>query len=280
MSENPAAAKGPAPRAATPKSPEYAAFLRRTRRGKLAVFATQAAILIAVLALWEIAANHRWIDPFLTSQPSRIWETTLRMAAQGNLWLHTTVTLRETIIGFAAGLILGFGVAVALWWSDFLSRVADPYLVILNSMPKIALGPIFYIWLGDRLSVYGMAVAISVIVTITMLYTGFREVDPNLIKLLRTFGATRAQVLRKAVIPASLPTLISSLKVNIGLTLVGVIVGEFLSSKAGLGYLIIYGGQVFRLDMVMMGVFVLVLLSAVLYLVVSALESSVLRWRG
>ncbi len=270
MSESPAAAR----------SPEHAAFIRRVRRGKLAVLAAQAAILVAALALWELAADRHWIDPFLTSQPSRIWETLVRMASQGNLWLHTTVTLRETLIGFAAGLVVGFGAAVALWWSDFLSRVADPYLVILNSMPKIALGPIFYIWLGDRLSVYGMAVAISVIVTITMLYTGFREVDPNLIKLLRTFGATRAQVLRKAVIPASLPTLISSLKVNIGLTLVGVIVGEFISSKAGLGYLIIYGGQVFRLDMVMTAVFILVLISAALYLLVSALESSVLRWRG
>lgn len=114
--------------------------------------------------------------------------------------------------------------AILLWWSDFLSRVLDPYLVIANSMPKIALGPIFYIWLGDGLSIYGMALAISVIVTIIMVYTGFREVDPNLIKLLQSFGATRLQVLRKVIIPASLPTIISSLKVNIGLTLVGVVI--------------------------------------------------------
>lgn len=167
---------------------------------------------------------------------------------------------------------LGLAVAAAHWWWPALAEVLDPYLVVLNALPKIALGPIFYIWLGDRWSVYGMAVAIAIIVTIVMLHAGFREVEPNQILVMRTFGATRGQILRKVVLPASLPTLMAALKVNIGLTLVGVIVGEFLSASAGLGYLIIYGGQVFQMELVMTSVVILAAISAALYLAVTWLE--------
>ncbi len=261
------------------KTPDHRAYLRRVRLARLAVIAAQIGLLLAVTFGWEIAADRKWIDSFLTSQPSRVWKTLLRMAGDGSLFKHIWVTLAETLVALAVGISSGVAAAVALWWSDFLSRVLDPYLVMLNSLPKIALGPIFYIWLGDRLSIYGMAISISVIVSVIMILTGFRGVNENYVKLLRSLGATRWQILTKAVIPASVPTIIASLKVNVGLTLVGVIVGEFISSKAGLGYLIIYGGQTFNLDLVMTSVLLLALASAALYPLVGLVELLMTRRR-
>lgn len=254
-----------------------ARYRRAQRRRRWAVAAAQAALLAGFLALWEVAAARYWVNPMLTSRPSAVWRTLLDMAASGSLWRHVGVTLQETLAGFVIGMALGMGIAVALWWWPALAAVLDPYLVVLNALPKIALGPIFYIWLGHQWSVYGMAVAISVIVTIVMLHAGFGEVEANQILVMRTFGATRAQILLKVVIPASLPTLMAALKVNIGLTLVGVIVGEFLSARAGLGYLIIYGGQVFQMQLVMTSVVILALISAVLYLAVTWAERLVAR---
>jgi len=158
--------------------------------------------------------------------------------------------------------------------------VAEPYIVMLNSIPKVALGPIFIVWLGTNVkAVLAMAVAISVIVTVLMMFSAFREVDRHKITLLKTFGATKAQILAKVVLPATVPTMIASLKVNVGLSLVGTIVGEFLGSKAGLGYLIIYGGQVFNMSLVMAAVILLALVSIVLYYLVSYLEARVTRGR-
>lgn len=259
------------------RSPFHAAYLRHMRLRRLAVHGAQIALLVAILGLWELAADRQWVNPFLTSQPSRIWAMLLQMGRDGTLWLHTGVTLQETLIGFVAGAVLGVGMAALLWRYEFLHRVLDPYLVVLNSLPKIALGPIFFVWLGDVLSVYGMALAISWVVTVIMVHAGFDEVDPDLIKLVRAVGASRLQVFTKVVLPASVPTMLASFKVNVGLTLVGVIVGEFLSSKAGLGYLIIYGGQVFKLDLVMASVTVLAIISALLYLALQGMESWVTR---
>ncbi len=255
----------------------WEAYRRRILRQRLLIGGTQLLILAAILLLWEMAADRYWVNPMLTSRPSDVWATLLRLGASGSLQRHLLTTLWETLAGFGAGMGLGLGVAAALWWWPALARVMDPYLVVLNALPKIALGPIFYIWLGDRWSVYGMAIAISIIVTIVMLHSGFGEVEPNQIMVMRTFGASRWQILRKVVLPASLPTLMAALKVNIGLTLVGVIVGEFLSARAGLGYLIIYGGQVFQMELVMTSVVILAAISAVLYLGVTWLERLVAR---
>ncbi len=254
-----------------------ARYRRAQRRRRWAVAAAQAALLAAFLLLWELAAARYWVNPMLTSRPSAVWQTLVSMAASGSLWVHVGVTLQETLAGFAIGMALGMGIAVALWWWPALAAVLDPYLVVLNALPKIALGPIFYIWLGHQWSVYGMAVAISVVVTIVMLHAGFSEVEANQVLVMRTFGATRGQILRKVVIPASLPTVMAALKVNIGLTLVGVIVGEFLSARAGLGYLIIYGGQVFQMQLVMTSVVILAVISALLYLAVTWAERLVSR---
>jgi len=232
------------------------------------------------MVLWELAARARIVDPFIASQPTRIWETLVRLATAGDLWLHLGVTVAETVAGFVLGTLVGVGAAIVLWWFPFWSDVSEPYIVMLNSIPKVALGPIFIVWLGTNVrAVLAMAIAISVIVTLLMVFTAFREVDPNKIKLLRTFGATKTQILLKAIIPSTVPTMIGALKVNVGLSLVGTIVGEFLASKAGLGYLIIYGGQVFNMSLVMAAVILLAIVSILLYYVVSYLERQVVRQR-
>jgi len=176
-------------------------------------------------------------------------------------------------------MVLGIAVAAALWWSNTLYKVLDPYLVVANAMPKTAFVPIFYIWLGATMSIYGMSLAISVFITILMIYSGFQGIDPNKIKLAQTFGATKGQILTKVVLPGSVPTLVAALKVNAGLSLVGVIVGEFQSANVGLGYLIQYGSQIFKMNIVMTGITILAIISSLMYLAISWLEAAVMRRR-
>ncbi len=186
--------------------------------------------------------------------------------ASNNLLMHTKVTVYETIVGFGLGTILGVGIATILWWSKFLAKVAEPYLVVLNSLPKVALGPIIIIWVGSgKMAIIVMAIAISLIVTILEMLNGYLKTDKEIIKMAKTFNCNKIQLLTKIIIPANVGTFINSLKVNIGLSLVGVISGEFLVSKAGLGYLIVYGGQVFKLDLVMTSVIILGIVAGIMY---------------
>lgn len=216
-------------------------YLRKILFNKIAVIVTQLSIVAGAIALWEILANCGIIDSFIASQPSRIVKTFLNLSSN-DLLKHVGVTCLETLIGFVCGAILGYVVAIILWWSKFLSKVAEPFLVVLNSLPKIALGPVIIIWVGAGMpAIIVMALSISLIVTILELLNGFLSTDKELIKMARTFNANKLQILTKIVIPANVTTFINSLKINIGLSLVGVISGEFLVSKAGLGYLIVYG---------------------------------------
>lgn len=186
--------------------------------------------------------------------------------ASNNLLMHTKVTVYETIVGFGLGTILGVGIAIILWWSKFLAKVAEPYLVVLNSLPKVALGPIIIIWVGSgKPAIIVMAIAISLIVTILEMLNGYLKTDKEIIKMAKTFNCSKTQLLTKIIIPANVGTFINSQKVNIGLSLVGVISGEFLVSKAGLGYLIVYGGQVFKLDLVMTSVIILGIVAGIMY---------------
>ncbi len=262
---------------ALPPSAEYLRYLKKRRRFRVLVLGTQVLVLILGLLVWQFGGTAKWWDTLLTSTPSTVWRTFWKLSGRGVLWTNTGVTLKETVISFAIAMVAGVVISTMIWWSRFLSQVLEPYLVVLNAMPKTALGPIFIIWLGMDLSIYGMAISISLIVTILTVTNGFIGIDPNKVKLMRTLGANNWQILRKMVYPASLPTLVSAVKVNIGLTLVGVIVGEFLSAKAGLGYMILYGGQVFDMSMVMTAIVVLAILSAVLYGIVVAAEAVVRR---
>ena len=261
-------------------SRERTLYLRRKRRRTHLVHACQIGFLVFFFAQWEISARLGWIDSFILSQPSRLLEP-LRNMSQNHLMMHVGVTLYETLTGFVLGVLLGVAIAVVLWWSGFVSRVAEPYLVVLNSLPKIALGPVIIIVVGAGTeAIIFMALAISLIVTVLEMLAGFRATNPESIKMARTFGATKCQVFTKIVFPSNINTLFNSLKINIGLSLVGVIAGEFLVSKAGLGYLIVYGGQVFQLDLVMSSVLILSVMAALMYQSVVLLQKFVSRWFG
>ena len=277
---DPQASRAPRPGGPAALSPARQAYLRARRRRKALVLCCQLGFLLAFFAAWELSARAGLLDSFIFSQPSRI-AATLGSLAQNRLPMHLAVTLYETLTGFVLGAGLGLGVSVALWWSPFVARVAEPYLVVLNSLPKIALGPVIIIIAGAGAgAIIFMALAISLIVTVLEMLAGFRHTDPQLITMARTFGATRRQLLCKVVLPANMGTLFNSLKINIGLSLVGVIAGEFLVSKAGLGYLIVYGGQVFQLDLVMASVLILAVVAALMYQAVSLLQRVAARRFG
>lgn len=265
------------PAAGKTPSPQYAKYLQAQKRKLRMIRFSRFAVLVVFLAVWELAAELKWVDPMLTSKPSQLFTSFQELAWEGELLHHTWVTSLETIIGIVVSMVLGTVIAVVFWWSAFASKVLEPYVVVLNALPKVALGPIFYIWLGDRYSIYGMAVAISIIVTIIMIESGFKEISKTKLKLMESFGATSAQMMTMVLLPASVPNFIATLKVNVGLTLVGVIMGEFLSSKAGLGYLITYGGQVFQMNLVMVSIAMLALLSIVLYSLVNVLGRYAMR---
>jgi NitT/TauT family transport system permease protein len=264
-------------------SSQYQDWLTRERRGRLAVRAAQLAILIVFLILWEVLPKAQIVNPLFTSYPSALWPTFLELLQetprQASILTHTWFTVFATIIGFSAAMVLGVAIAAALWWWNDLYKVLDPYLVVANAMPKTAFVPIFYIWLGATLSIYGMSLAISLFIAILMIYNGFQGIDPNKIKLAQTFGASKGQLLTKVVLPGSIPTLIAALKVNVGLSLVGVVVGEFQSANIGLGYLIQYGSQIFKLNIVMTAITILAIVSSVMYLAISRLEAAVMRRR-
>lgn len=255
------------------ESLEHKQYLKNVKIRNTKIVITRLIILIAFFALWEIAGYFKWVDPFLTSTPSRMWKTLIKIYGEGTLFTHILVTCFETILGFILSTLLGALVAVLLWWSDFTNKVLDPYIVVLNALPKVALAPIIIFWMGNGIkAIVLVAILISIIVTIISVLNGFKEVSEDKIKLLQTFGASKVQIMRHLIIPASVPTLISTLKINVGLSWVGVIMGEFLVAKDGLGFLIIYGGQVSQLDMVMMSIIILSVLAYLMYELVAAIE--------
>ncbi len=212
--------------------------------------------------------------------PSKIGLLFVDMMFNGDLGFHITVTVVETIVGFILGTALGTLLAILIWWWPFLSRVLDPYIVVMNGMPKVALGPLFIVALGaGYASVIAMALASSFVVSTIVIHASFKEIDDNYVKLARTFGATKTQVFNKIILPASFPTIISTLKVNVGLAWVGVMFGEFLVSKAGLGYLMIYGFQVFNLSLVMLSMVIIGICATVMYQGVAILEKRLTKHR-
>ncbi|GAA0718127.1 ABC transporter permease [Clostridium malenominatum] len=257
---------------------EHEIYVNNIKKFNRSILFTRILILICFFALWEISGNLKWIDPFLTSTPSRMWRSFLKIYNEGTLFLHIGITCFETVLGFLLGTILGTLVAILLWWSDFLSKVLDPYLVVLNALPKVALAPIIIFWVGNGMkAIIMVALLISVVVTIISVLNGFKEVDVDKIKLLKTFGATKMQILFNLIIPACIPTLISALKINVGLSWVGVIMGEFLVAKEGLGFLIIFGGQISQLDMVMMSIIILSVIAYIMYEIVAFVEKKLIK---
>ena len=261
-------------------SVNHALFIKRHKQEKAIIILARFAILIVFLGLWELLAYLNVIDSFITSSPSRIFVTLKDLFTENNLIYHIGVTLSETLLGFLIAVFLGSAIALALWWSERLRLVLEPYIIVLNSLPKIALGPIIIVWCGSgSKAIVFMAVLIGIIVAIMTMLNGFMETDKNKILLLKSMGATKFQILIKLVIPGSLSSFISMMKISVGMAWIGSIMGEYLVSKAGLGYLIVYGGQVFKLNLVMASTFVLCILAALMYFAVSLLEKILIKHR-
>ena len=249
------------------------AYLKKLARRQLRIRILRILIFVLFLVLWETAARLGWIDDFIFSSPSRIAVTFLSMWEDRSILLHTGVTLLETLASFGIVVIAGTGLAVLLWYRKELSEILEPYLVVLNSLPKSALAPLLIVWLGANMkSIIVAGISVAIFGTILNLYTGFTETDPDQIKLIRTLQGTRRDALFKVVLPGTVPLLISIMKVNIGLCLVGVVIGEFIGARQGLGYLLIYGSQVFKLDWVLMSIVILCIMAMGLYALIGALE--------
>lgn len=259
-------------------SQEHKEFLKKRKKRKILITLTQLLILILLIIIWELLAKYEIINTFISSSPSKIINTIIDLYKTNNLFKHIWITIYETILSFGLGTILGIIIAVILWWNNFLYKVLDPYLTVINSLPKVALGPIIIIYFGANInSIIIMALLISVIITIITVYNGFTETDINKINLLKSFKATKWQILKMAILPSSYSTIISSLKINISMSLIGVIMGEFLVSKEGIGYLIMYGSQVFNLNLVISGIIILMIVSILMYKIVSYIEKILIK---
>ncbi len=256
-------------------------YLKKVKREDSTVWILRFTLLFGLLAVWELFARLNLIDSFITSSPSKMAITLVSLFRENNMLHHICVTLYETILGFIIAVVLGYAIALILWWSERTRRVLEPYIVVLNSLPKIALGPIIIVWCGSgSKAIIFMAILISIIVAIITMLNGFLAIDKDKILLLKSMGASKVQIMLKLAIPGSLPTFISMLKISVGMAWIGSIMGEYLVSRAGLGYLIVYGGQVFKLDLVMASTVVLCILAAVMYGLVALLEKLIIKYKN
>lgn len=259
---------------------EHKLFLKKKRRNKWFVIMCQILIIAGFLFLWELSARLEWINTFLSSSPSQVWQTFTSLVKQNNLWNHVWVTVYETLVSFILASGIGFIVATILWWNKTIAKIMDPYLTILNSLPKVALGPLIIIWVGANTnSIIFMALLISTFITIINIYQGFISTDHYYITLMRTFNAKKYQIFGKLIVPSNKNNIINCLKVNISMSLIGVIMGELLVSKEGLGYLIMYGSQVFNINLVITSVMMLAIVSYVMYEVIVFIEKKTIKNR-
>ena len=256
-----------------PVSEEHLLYVKKLKKEKIIVNVLRFAVLAAFLIFWELSVKIGLVDGFISSYPSEIIATTITLFKENNLLTHIGVTLYETFVGFLISVVFGYALALSMWWSERLKKVLEPYVVVLNSLPKIALGPLIIIWFGsDKKAIIAMAVLISIIVCQLTMLNGFAETDKDKILLMKSLGASKFRIMYKLVIPSSGACFVSMLKIALGMAWIGSIMGEYLVSKAGLGYLIVYGGQVFKLDLVMSATVILLLLSASMYFLITLVE--------
>ncbi len=248
-------------------------YVRKIKQAKWKVRILQLLLLVGFLLLWEVSANNNWINAFIFCSPSKLYDTFLVMMKDGSLLHHIGVTMYETLLGFAIVIAGSLLVAILFWWNETLSKVLEPYLVVLNSLPKSALAPVLIVWLGaSPTTIIVCACSVAIFGSILNIYTGFVTVDNDKIKLIETLKGNRFHCLRLVVLPSNIPNIISIMKVNIGLCLVGVVIGEFLAAKEGLGYLIIYGSQTFKMSNVLLSILILCAIAMLLYLVLQQVE--------
>ena len=258
-------------------SKEQRDFIIKYRLNKLFILVIQILIIISFFSIWEYLSRNGIINSFIFSSPSKVIDTIYGLYLKGDLFRHIWVTVYETLIAFGIGLVLSIGISILLYMSNRLYKVLDPFLTCLNSLPKVALGPMIIIIAGaNTKSIIIMAILINLIVSVVVITNGFYSTDKTRLKLMKSFKASKYQILKYLVIPSNYKTIISSFKLGISMSLIGVITGEFLVSQAGLGYLIIYGTQVFNLDLVISGILLLVIISYILYKVVLYIEKILL----
>lgn len=257
------------------KSDEAKKYIKEQKIKKLKIILAQVFVLVGFFFLWEFLSSKEIINSFLFSSPSAIFNLLKQYIKSGEIYTHISISVYETILGLIIGTILGIFIAIILWWSKTLSKIMDPFLVVLNALPKTALAPIFIIWAGTGVKgIVVVAVSISLVLTILSAHNYFKNVDEEKVKMLKSFGASKWQILTKLVLPGNMVNLVDIVKINIGMSWVGVIMGEFIVSRAGIGYLVMYGSQVFKLDLVMMGVFVLAIIAYAMYQVVNLIEKA------
>lgn len=259
-------------------SAEHLLYLKKQKRRKICVAITQISIILVLLFIWELLARLGIINTFLFSCPSNVIKTIGTLYQSNNLFQHILITTYETIISFLIASIIGILIATVLWWNKFIAKVMDPYLTVLNSLPKVALGPLIIVWIGASTnSIIVMALMISAITCIINIYNGFISTNKNYIKLLQSFGASKLQIFFKVVLPSNINNIINTSKINISLSFIGVIMGELLVSKKGLGYLIMYGSQVFNINLVISSIFILGILSCLMYYIIYYIEKKITK---
>ena len=257
---------------------EHKLYLKKIKKESFLVRLFQTLIFFILIILWQLLADLNIINTFITSSPKQVINTIIKLNKTNNLYIHIWTTIYETIISFTLGTLIGCFIASLLWFNKFISKIVDPYLTMLNSLPKVALGPIIIIWFGAGIkSIIIMSLLISVIITIINVLDGFNKTDNNKIKLLKSFKATKSQIFFKLILPSNYKTIINALKINVSMSLIGVIMGEFLVSKKGIGYLIIYGSQVFNLSLVMTGIVILSIVSIIMYYSISLIEKRLIK---
>ena len=261
-------------------SKEHKQYLRTQKLKSVFVRVVQVLILVLFVGAWELAASLEWIDTFITSSPSRILSTIAELYSSGALFTHMGISLLETVLGFTIATLAGTLIAIIFWWNDTLRKILDPYIVVLNCLPKIALGPLIIIWIGAGLqSTVLICILILIIITVISMVNAFNECDQEKILLMRSMGANKWQILTRLILPNSIPNFISMLKINVGMSWVGTIIGEYIVSKNGLGYLIIYGSSVFKLDLVMTSIVLLCVLASLMYVIVAYIEKFIKKKR-
>jgi NitT/TauT family transport system permease protein len=244
-----------------------------------ALLARQLLLVAAIFGLWEWGVRSGVLPVYLYGQPSGVWAKAQALAATGELWRHTWVTAQEAVLGFLIGSGLGSLTGLLLWLSPATAATVRPVMIAINGVPKIALAPLIIVWFGIGMEAkIAIAAILTFIVSLIATYAGTREVDQDLVRLMRSLGASRWQTWRKVVAPATLPWIVSALRLNVGFALIGAVVGEYISAKEGLGYLVYFSGTLYDLNAVWAGIFALMFLALLLDAVVTQVERRV-RWR-
>ena len=254
-------------------SKSHEKYIKKLKKDKIFIIFFRIFVLVAFLGLWELLTHFKILDPFFVSSPSRIFKQIILLAQNGTLLSHSLITLYETLIGFFIATFLGYLIAILLWWNERVRKIFEPYIVVLNSLPKIALGPVIILWVGaGTKAIVLMCILICIIITTMSMLSAFLSVEEGKILLLKSMHANKFQILFKLILPSAMPAFVSVLKINVGMSWVGSIMGEYLTSKAGLGYLIVYGGQIFKIDLVMAATLILCILAFLMYFFVSLIE--------